>query len=374
MKIWVWGGIAFSVFFGLGGCSNDHRDTASTAAGESAPASSVPPAKVLLPAYAATGHCLSTCVSKWWRLAPDAPQDPVANFTPEMPLTFAELLASPEEHDQFVRLIEQFPQHLHPVGILQPWDDEKLVDNGTFGSYRKEKPKMWGNLDNVINNNGKVVYVYSGVHYFRLENKVSGTMHVAIDPATHEYAGLIRAGDGLDEYYIAGAESLRSTLLAFTIANDLEFAEMSAHYAKKNQGRYLSKPIMFPLNKDLDEAMVRVELLNDKLGNSTQATGIPEPSFLLNVRAEEAKKIWYGVSQGRDRCIESPMSPAGRIELIKEAGVVPRVRETNANGKLAIVEVSAVDGGYESTWRFFKNKADCEQTLATVSPTPDRYR
>ncbi len=294
--------------------------------------------------------------------------------TPEMPLAFAALLESPQENERFVQLMEQFPQHLHPLGILQPGDEEKLVNDGPFGSYKKEKPEIFGHLDNVINNNGKRIYIYAGVHYLRFQNNASGMMHVAIDPATHEFAGLIRANKDLDEYYIAGAESLRSTLLAFTVTDDVEFASMSAHYLKKKQGSYVGKPIIFPLHKDRDEASVRINLLNDMLGSSAQIAGVPAPAFLLKVQAEQAEKAWYGVSQGRDRCIETPMSPADRIEVIREAGIAPRIQETNADGRLSVVEISAVEGGYETTWRFFKNKANCEQTLVSSMLIPDRYR
>lgn len=67
------------------------------------------------------------------------------------------------------------------------------------------------------------------------------------------------------------------------------------------------------------------------------------------------------------------MSPADRIDLIKSAGVSPRIRESNTDGRLSAVEVTAVNGGYESTWKFFKSKSECERTLV-VDRTPNKYR
>lgn len=355
------------------GCSKEKPEGTVGVSLENSAAAPRPP-KVLLPIFAAVGQCLSTCISTWWKTKPGATQEFVSKFEPTMPLTFAELLAIPEERARFMQLVEKFPRHLQPIGKLQSGDEEKRVDSGVFGSYKEEQPKMVGELYNVINFNDRIVYIYSNVYYFRIAGKRSGSMHVAIDPVMHEYAGVIRAGADLDEYYVAGADSLRSTLLAFTVADDLETAEMLAHYASKKQGIYETKPMMLPLNKHLDEALVRVELLNDRIGEADQATAVPAPDFLQKAKTVQAENTWYGVSHGRDRCIESPMSPAQRIDLIKEAGIMPRVRDTASNGKLTAVEVSAVDSGYETTWRFFKNKNDCERTLASSAPTPDKYR
>lgn len=333
-----------------------------------------PPSKVLLPIFAAVGQCLSSCISTWWKVEHGASQQFVPKFKPNMPLTFAELISRPEDHARFIQIVDKFPRHLQSIGKLQPGDEEKLVDNGAFGSYKKEQPKMAGDLYNVINSNGRIIYVYASVYYLRYAEKSPGTMQVAIDPLTHEYASVVRAGADLDEYYLAGADSLRSTLLAFTVAKDLETAEMLAHYENKNQGTYETKPIMLPLSKSLEEALVRVELLNDRLGEVDHATGVPAPGFLQKAMTFQAENTWYGVAQGRDRCIESPMSPAHRIDLIKETGIVPRIRDTTSNGKLTAVEVSAVDGGNVTSWRFFKNKTDCEHSLPFSAPTPEKYR
>lgn len=67
------------------------------------------------------------------------------------------------------------------------------------------------------------------------------------------------------------------------------------------------------------------------------------------------------------------MSPADRIDVIKSAGTTPQIRETNSSGQLTAVDVSADDGRYETTWKFFKSNADCERTMV-ASPTPDKYR
>lgn len=365
--------IAFITGVLLIGCSKEKPEGSTKASLENSTLTP-PPAKILLPTFIAVKQCLSNCVSTWWNAVPGNAQQSIPKFEPTLPLTFGELLSVPEERNRFTQLVENFPQHLQPIGKLQTDDEEKVVDNGAFGSYKKESPKMFGSLYNVINSNGRIIYVYSNVYYFRPSEINSGSMRVAIDPVTHEYAGVIRGGDDLDEYYVAGADSLKSTLLTFTVADDLETAEMLAHYTNKNPGSYETKPIMLPLNKNLDEALVRVELLNDRLGEAGQATGVPAPSSLQKAMAVKAENTWYGVSQGRDKCIESPLSPAQRIDLIKEAGIKPSIRDTTSNGKLAAVEVSALDRGYETTWRFFKNKNDCESSLVSSTPIPDKYR
>lgn len=127
------------------------------------------------------------------------------------------------------------------------------------------------------------------------------------------------------------------------------------------------------LNKTRDAALQRLEVLNDQLGTNSEATGVPSPINLQQANADRAASAWYGVSQSRDKCIESPMSPADRIDVLKSAGMAPRIRETNSGGQLTAVEVSADDGRHETTWRFFKNKEECQRTMV-AAPVPDKYR
>lgn len=348
----------------------ESESTARTQAPEAAAPAT--PVKKLLPFYELVAGCIAQCESVWWKPEASAGQRP--KFQPALPLSFADLVSTPEDQASFVRLVEQFPQHLRAIGILQPGENEEtVVDNGVFGSYKKQPPKLFGHLHNVILDGGRTIYVYSGIYYHRLTPDAPGSMHVAIEPTTKQYAGVIRAGRDLDEYYVGGADSLRSTLVAFVAAYDVEMFSMLAHYASGRKDAYENRAIMLPLHKDSDEALLRVALLNDKLGERGQATGVPAPEFLQRAKAAAAERAWYAVTRARDACVTSPMSPAQRIDLVKEAGLTPRVRDTNSDGKLAIVEVTADDGRYETTWRFFKKKEDCERTLASA-PTPDRYR
>lgn len=357
---------------GLAGCSKDPVPSAT--ANESVKTERAK--TVLSPIFAAAEECLGSCVSEWWSVTKDDSESAVSSVNPELPLGFANFLESTEDNRRFVELVEQFPKHLQPLGILQADDKEKIVNNGIFGSVKRESPKMHGWLQNIFKVNGRTIYIYSGVKYFRIGNEVdvSGTMNVAVDPAKRELAGLIRANPNLDDYYIEGTESLRGPLVAFTAADDLNFAEMRVHYLNKNPGSYISKPIIFPLHKDREEALARITVLNNTFKGSSHAKGVPEPDFLRSALAAQAEKAWYAVSQGRDSCAQSPMSPADRLEVIREAGVVPRIQEKASGGKLSFVEISAVNGGYENTWQFFKNKAECEQTLGNAAPVPDRYR
>jgi hypothetical protein len=352
----------------LVGCSPESRPGSKEPVTVQAPPST---SKPLLPVFAAASNCLAECVSKWYRVPKDSGY-PSAAFEPKLPLKFSELVASPEEMARFVALVEQLPPRFHSIGKLGPDDEEKTITSN-FGSYQQERPKLYGELDNVIADGTRVLYVYSSVYYMRFKDKVSGSIHIAVDPETHEYAGVLRGGSNLDEYAIVGADYLRSALLAYTVANDLETASMLAHYARKDPGQYANQPIVLSLNKSRDAALEHLQVLNDRLGNRNEATGVPAPAHLQQAEAARAARAWYGVSQGRDKCIESPMSPADRIDVIKSTGIAPRIRETNSGGKLTAVEVSADDGRYETTWRFFKSKEECERSMVTAA-TPDKYR
>lgn len=352
----------------LVGCSPDAQQKAAVPVAAT-PAS--PPPKVLLPLYAEVSNCLAECISKWYRVPKDSSLPP-SGFAPKLPDSFADLMANPKEHDRFVAMIDQLPPRLHSIGKLGPDDEEKTVTSN-FGSYKQERPTLYGDLYNVIADKQRMVYVYSNVYYMRFKDRQPGSLHVAVDPDTHEFAGVLRGGDNLDEYYVVGADSLRSTLLAYTVADDLETADMLAHYARKAPGTYETRPIMLSLNKNRDAAIERVELLNDRLGTRTEAQGVPAPANLQQAKEAQVASAWYGVSQGHAECIESPMSPADRIDVIKSAGITPRIQETNSGGQLTAVEVSADDGHYETTWKFFKSKADCERTMVAPN-TPDKYR
>ena len=224
----------------------------------------------------------------------------------------------------------------------------------------------------MIDRNNHPVYIYSNVRYFR--NESLGNMNIAIDPTTREYAAVLRSGSNLDGYHIIGAKSLLEIILAYSISSDLETAEMLAHYERKAPGSYVSRPIILPLTNSLNEGLVRTQILNDLLGTSNAATGIPHPSVLLQAEAARAKNAWYGVSQGRDKCIESSMTPADRIELLRSAGVEPLIFERKSStGELTAVEVEAVDGGSQLKWIFFKSKEACEQAIVST-PIPDNYR
>jgi hypothetical protein len=331
-----------------------------------------PSAPALLPLYEAVAKCLSRCESRWYWLPQESSMaQPI--FVPPLPLQFADHVADPEAFERFEAMVTELPPMLQSVGKLGPDDEERTIKTSFGINYKVEKPKLSGHLYNVIFDNQRIVYVYSNVHYMRIEDRKPGSLHVAVDPQTHEYAGVLRGGDNLDEYHVVGSESLRSTLLAYTVAKDLETAEAHAHYARKANGAYETKPIILPLTRNLQEALQRVGLLNERLGEEVEAYGVPAPAFLVQAMAEQASRAWYGVSQERDKCIESPLSPADRIDLIKSAGITPHIRETNSGGQLTTVEVSADDGRYETTWHFFKSKAECERVM--VAPTtPDKYR
>lgn len=323
-------------------------------------ATAAPPLpKVLLPLYADASTCLAECISKWYRVPKSSTMTPL-DFSPKLPDRFADLMANPAEDDRFVAMIEQLPPQLHSIGKLGPDDEE-------------EKPALLGHLDNVIIDKQRMVYVYTGVYYIRFKKKQPGMLRVAIDPKTKEYTGVLRGGHDLNEYYVVGSESLRSILLAYMVADDLETANMLAHYERKAPGSYETQPIILPLNKNRDAAIKRIELLNDHLGAGSEALGIPAPANLQEAKVARAANAWYGVSQGRDKCIESPMSPADRIDVIKSSGITPLIRESRSGGQLIAVEVSADDGRYETTWKFFKSKAECERIMVP-HPTPDKYR
>lgn len=351
----------------LAGCSPDSKKAEPPAA---AAMKHVAP-KPLLPLYEEVSNCIAECISVWYRVPKDS-QYPQANFEPKLPLSFAELMILPEETTRFASLVEQLPPRIQPVGKLGP-DDEERTEHSVFGSYEHEKPKLHGVLDNVIAINRRLIYIYSGVNYFRIRDSVKGSLHVAIDPMANEYAGVFRGGADLDEYYIVGAQSLRPALLAYTVAKDLETADMLAHYARKEPGPYEFQPVVLSLNKSRDEALERVALLNERLGALDGATNVPPPQYLLQAKATQSARAWYGVSQDRDRCVASPMSPADRIDVIKSSGITPRVTEILSEGALSAVEVTVDDGRYETTWRFFKSKSDCELTIVS-SPTPEKYR
>lgn len=82
---------------------------------------------------------------------------------------------------------------------------------------------------------------------------------------------------------------------------------------------------------------------------------------------------WYAVGQGRNRCIVSRMSPANRLEVIREAGLTPSIHEEKSGGNLVAVEISVIDGGIESSWVFWKSKSACEASIRAFD-IPDSYK
>lgn len=367
ISLWQFSLILLSV--GLLGCSPQasEKQPASPVVAASSPA----PREPLSVLYRKASDCLSECLTKWHKSMPSGTSREF-DFEPKAPKSFVELLMEPERMLKFSEMVEQLPEQLQSIGKLGPSDEPEVVTS-KFGNYTKEKPTLSGSFITVISNKQQLAYVYSNVYYQRL-NRIPGSLHVAFDPETGEFVGVLRGGERLDEYYLIGANSLlMSTLVAYTVAEDLETANMLAHYTKKDAGDYESQPVLFPLSLALESAIERVQLLNDLIGEKLEARGVPAPSKLQEANAERAASAWYGVSQGRESCIESPMSPADRIDLIKSAGVSPRIRESNTDGRLSAVEVTAVNGGYESTWKFFKSKSECERTLV-VDRTPNKYR
>lgn len=82
---------------------------------------------------------------------------------------------------------------------------------------------------------------------------------------------------------------------------------------------------------------------------------------------------WYVINQGRNKCIVSPMSPASRIEFIQNTGLKPNIRERKSRGNLLAVDISVVEGGSESKWVFWRDKATCESSLNRTE-IPGSYR
>lgn len=327
-----------------------------------------PEPKPMLPVFAQAEECLVQCKSLWYSTLPGS-DDTARSFEmqPELPIPFSEFVSSDEEMSRFVSLVDKFPLRFHSIGKLGPEDEEKTVSS-SFGTYTHTKPKLFGRLSNVVVDKNRVVYIYSDVYYMRIKDKVSGNLHVAIDPKTKEYAGVIRSGSSLDGYAQAGVESLLGTLLAHTVVDDLETASMLAHYARSEPGQCKNQPVSLPLGKSsVGAALEHLRVLNERLGTRTEVTGVPPPSVLQRANIVQAASAWFAVSQGNDRCILAATSPEDRISLIKSTGIVPRVREVNEGSSPVVVEVSADDGRYETTWRYFKSKDRCEQSISSLA-------
>jgi hypothetical protein len=296
-------------------------------------------------------------------------------YEPTLATRFEKLISDEETQKEFLQLMDKFPEHLRYVGKLEP-DEEKdrIITQDHLGTVWAMRPSLFGDLYSIINDGTREIYVYSNVYYHRLRDHQSGRMHVAIDPESNEWAAVLRTGSDLSGYNIAGSSSLRPVLLAFTAASDVDFFNMLAHYQEGKKNDYVSPPIALPLSASNQAIVERLHVLNEQLGEGDAATVVAEPKNYTVAKAAASERAWYGVTHERDRCIESPLSPAQRIGLIKEAGITPIVRDSHLDGKLNVVEVTADDGRFETTWRFFKKKEDCERTLSAATSTPDRYR
>lgn len=326
-----------------------------------APAPAALASKPLTALFDEVDRCLTACSSIWWRLGPDALYER-SQYGPMLPLAFTEMLQQPGLQEGFDQLVAQLPNAVRDMVQIRPDELQAAEVKSSFGSYTTEPPKMHGSLANIVEANGRTIYLYTGVSLFRLKEGSPGAMVVAIDLQSKEFAAVAQSSRD-ESYRLAGADGLRSTLLAYTIAADIDAARRRVHRMTPNAGPYEAMPPNFPIEQNLDDYRSRVRVLNDRLGEGMEAVHVPPPSFVVAAEAQRLENSWFAIAQGRGHCVESPVSPDQRIGVVREAGVIPRVSETTTNGKITEVRVVASDGGYEQSWRFFKSKAVCEQTL-----------
>lgn len=201
-------------------------------------------------------------------------------------------------------------------------------------------------------------------------------MHFAIDEATHEAAAIVTANTNQDGYFLSGPKRLQAVLLADLAVKEMVDARASLERVRNGGDWVPSQAYEFPLNMQLrGAAQDRLAHFNAVLtGDHMRAVQQP-PDKLEEQRILKAA-AWYAVSTNEVECIWTSDSPAKRIQFIREAGIQPKVSETvDATGNLRIVEVSATDGGYITTWRYFKHESECAATLPiNGAPIPDRYR
>ena len=85
-----------------------------------------------------------------------------------------------------------------------------------------------------------------------------------------------------------------------------------------------------------------------------------------------SKEPWYGVASGGGKCLPTDMSPAERIEWLRERGV--RYDALDSFGTLPNGRVSKVTtiprGGNYPNWVYYGNKAICEEKETAI----EKYR
>lgn len=359
--------------FAISGCTKKQETPEPSSA---APAPTLQPAapapRELDPTFELARQCISGCRTVSAR-SQDMATPGVENALPK---DFSALVSDPAYGEKFTALVKQFPEPLWPLGILQPSDEPGTVNYGIFGSSKKEAPLLLGGLSNVLDYSGRSIHIYTGVQFNRVVRLVSASATVAVDPSSGEMAAIIREGENLDNYYLRGSDSVKPALIALRVADDLAFAKQLLFYAQRRKDSsevYHADPITFPLSQNADEAKDRVALLSDSLAKTGVALRVSPPADSQKAAQAIQDATWYSVSQGRDACVENPSSPADRIERIQASGLRPVIKEEARSGKPVYVEISVTDGGYESTWRFWKHRAECIAALPAKIDL-DRYR
>lgn len=105
----------------------------------------------------------------------------------------------------------------------------------------------------------------------------------------------------------------------------------------------------------------------EKISNPNTSAAAPIPPI-----ASPAREPWYGVSADGGRCVPTDMSPAERIEWLRERGI--RYDAIDYAGPMINNRVPKVTiiprGGNYPNWVYYGNKAFCEEKETTI----DKYR
>lgn len=302
------------------------------------------------PAFAEAIKCLAECRTLWFYRN----GAPSSSYSLQSARAFDVFISEDERWNSFEKMRKLLP----PLAM------------GWFG--RPTPPDKWhGGLTQVVKHGESIVYLYTGVSVFRFGAKDEGVLDLAFEPSTGKMAAVVNGGSSRNQRYLVGSADLHPVIIAYAALSDLSFADMDLHYAKNKDGvLYLGFPVEFPAGSRGVEAADRIRVMNDQLGVIGRTDALVSPNESLEAQKIRREKRWFAVGQGRDKCVESPISPVDQIAVIREAGINPIVQEFNDNDALSRVEVSADN----RVWIYWKSREACEISLPARTEIPDRYR
>lgn len=332
----------------LAGC--DQHDSSSHATKSSATQPVVQSAS-LNPIFSDAIQCLRQCEG-------NQITDGGKTYTGPVPYRFSDYFSQPEGRELFLSALRELPPEWMPLGVLNDGEGNQL--------------SMSGWITIVLRWKGREIYIFAQPGYVQgfPSRYPDGSIILAVDPATKEYAGILNYNSDLSGYRFFGNKEILPFLVAYQAATEAETEK-----ANKISRTELPRPVQFPIASDRiadtgDRLRYLASLYRD---NSSEITGAKSAYAAGDASRASTESHWFAASVSGG-CSES-ISPATRIQQIRDAGFQASTKDENdIAGKLKSVEVSYDEGLTTHYTVYYKSKSDCEAAVDTANSVPDKYR